>query len=76
MLASTKIIVSRHWKAIIAILGAVLVAVQASISDGALDTQEYLSIGTAFLVAVGVYWVPNEQVQPDFEAEPVPDAPH
>ncbi len=80
MFPRTKQIVSQHWKAIVAIVGAVLVVVQAAVSDGTIDTTEYIGIGTAFLVAVGVYWVPNEQapaLSPEqFSTEPIPDGTH
>lgn len=54
--------ISKYWKAVIAGSGPVLLAAQAAVTDGAVDGQEWLTIGLAVLVAAGVWRVPNRRV--------------
>lgn len=47
-------------KAIIAVAGAVGVAVAAAITDDTITSAEWVTIGIAFVTAVGVYWFKND----------------
>jgi uncharacterized membrane protein YpjA len=49
-----------YVKSIVATAGAVLVAVQVAIEDGAITSQEWVLIATGFVTAVGVYFFPNK----------------
>lgn len=55
--------VSKAAKAVVATVGAVLVATTAAvgtaIEDGTFDTSDWIICGLAFLTAAGVYRVPN-----------------
>lgn len=57
--------VSRYWKGVIASSTPVLLGVQAAVTDGRITSGEWVPIGIAVLVAVGVIATPNKQSDPD-----------
>ncbi|MBA9003651.1 MULTISPECIES: hypothetical protein [Thermomonospora] len=52
--------ISAYWKSVIAAAGPVLLAAQAAIEDGRIDSGEWIPIGVAVLVALGVWGIPNK----------------
>lgn len=50
----------RYAKAIVAIAGAGLAALNVALDDGIFSQQEWIAVVVAVLTAVGVYLVPNE----------------
>ena len=50
---------AEYWKAIVAVIGAVAVAVQAAVTDGTITSAEWLTIAIAAVTAVGVYLKAN-----------------
>jgi peptidoglycan/LPS O-acetylase OafA/YrhL len=54
-----------YAKAIVAVLVAVVVAVQAALTDGEITTDEWKAIAGAFVAAVLVYLVPNKPPAPE-----------
>ncbi|MGH3673655.1 MAG: hypothetical protein ACRDSH_24000 [Pseudonocardiaceae bacterium] len=48
-----------YAKAIVAVAAAAAVALQAALTDGSITPQEWVTIATAVLSALGVYLVPN-----------------
>ena len=51
--------IAEYWKAIVAVVGAVAVAVQAALTDGTVTNAEWLTIAIAAITAVGVYLKAN-----------------
>ena len=51
---------AEYWKAIVAVVGAVAVAVQAAVTDGTITSAEWLTIAIAAVTAVGVYLKANK----------------
>ena len=51
---------AEYWKAIVAVIGAVAVAVQAAVTDGTITSAEWLTIAIAAVTAVGVYLKANK----------------
>lgn len=49
----------RYAKALVAIAGAVLAALNVALDDGLFSQQDYVAVAVALLTAVGVYLVPN-----------------
>jgi hypothetical protein len=49
-----------YWKAIVAVVGAVAVAVQAALTDSTITSAEWLTIAIAAITAVGVYAKANK----------------
>jgi hypothetical protein len=47
--------ISAYRKSVIAGAGSVLLAAQAAVSDGRIDSAEWIPIGVAVLVALGVF---------------------
>ena len=53
--------VSPFWKAVVAVIGAAVVAAEAAfVGDNAITHQEWISIGLAIATAIAVYVVPNK----------------
>jgi hypothetical protein len=52
--------ISKYWKGVIASASPVLLAVQAAVTDSRIDAGEWVAIGTAALIAVGVIATPNK----------------
>ena len=48
-----------YVKSVIATLGAILIAMQVAMEDGAITSAEWIVIVTAAVTAVGVYFFPN-----------------
>jgi hypothetical protein len=48
-------------KAIVAVIGATIVSLQATLDDGVFGSQDYVTVAIAFITAVGVYLIPNQQ---------------
>lgn len=53
--------ISAYWKGLIAGLGPVILAAQAAVDDGHIDSTEWVTIAVAGLVWLGVIAVPNKQ---------------
>lgn len=51
--------ISQYWKGLIAGLSPVILAAQAAVDDGQIDATEWVTIGVAGLVWLGVIAVPN-----------------
>ena len=51
---------AEYWKAIVAVIGAVAVAVQAAVTDGTITSAEWVTIAIAAVTAVGVYLKANK----------------
>lgn len=49
-------------KAVVAVVGVIIVVANGLVDDGRLTTDEIVAIGTAIGVALGVYRVPNKKV--------------
>lgn len=52
--------VSTFAKAVVAIVGAIIVSIQAALEDGIFTGDEWFTIVVAAVTAVGVYLVPNK----------------
>lgn len=50
---------ARYRKTIVAIVGAVVAAVTAALTDGTVSAQEWVGVAFAVLTVLGVYSVPN-----------------
>jgi hypothetical protein len=50
---------AEYWKAIVAVVGAVAVAVQVALTDGTVTSAEWVTIAIAAVTAVGVYLKAN-----------------
>lgn len=48
-------------KAVVAVAGAVVLVVDASLADGIVTTSEWFDVAVAVITAVGVYWTPNKK---------------
>jgi len=53
--------VAEYWKAIVAVVGAVIVVVQTALTDGEITNAEWVTIAVTVLTAVGVYLKANRQ---------------
>jgi len=51
---------AEYWKAIVAVVGAVAVVVQAALTDGTITSAEWVTIAIAAVTAVGVYLKANK----------------
>ncbi len=51
---------AEYWKAIVAVIGAVAVVVQAALTDGTITSAEWVTIAIAAITAVGVYAKSNK----------------
>ena len=51
---------AEYWKAIVAVIGAVAVVVQAALTDGTITSAEWVTIAIAAVTAVGVYLKANK----------------
>ena len=51
----------RYAKALVAIAGAVLVALQQALADDTFVASDWIAVAVALITAVGVYAVPNQQ---------------
>lgn len=52
--------IAPYWKTVVAVIGAVALTVANVITDNTLTTEEIVEVVLAFLVAAGVYRVPNK----------------
>lgn len=50
---------ARYRKSIVAVIGAVAVALTAALSDGAMSPADWAAVAVAVLTACGVYGFPN-----------------
>lgn len=55
--------ISPYWKSAVAVLGAVVVAVDAVVGDLVVTGTEGVNIGIALLTAFGVYFVKNKDAK-------------
>ncbi|MDF5755834.1 hypothetical protein [Spongiactinospora sp. TRM90649] len=51
--------ISKYWKSLLAVVGAVVVAGEAVVGDLVITPDEWVSLGIALLTALGVWAVPN-----------------
>lgn len=54
-------VVSRYAKAVVAIIGAVIIAVNVALEDGIFTNDEWFAVAVAAVTAVGVYLFPNSE---------------
>lgn len=59
--------ISPYWKSVVAVLGAVVVAVDAVVGDLVVTGTEGVNIGIALLTAFGVYFVKNKDEKKENE---------
>ena len=52
-----------YWKAVVAVLTAVVITLATVLEDNVIDTAEWLTIAAAFLGAIGVYVVKNAPLE-------------
>lgn len=55
--------IAPYWKSAVAVLGAVVVALEAVVSDSLVTSGEGVNIGIAFLTAVGVFFAKNKDAK-------------
>lgn len=63
----------QYWKALIAALGPVFLLIQGAVTDGSIDTQEWVAIAAGAIVAGGVLLKGNADEPP--AAGPAPYEP-
>lgn len=52
--------IAPYWKTVVAVVGAVALTAANVVSDDTVTTQEIVEVALAFLVALGVWRVPNK----------------